>query len=533
MSNVEEQNQDVNSVTNNKNVGIDFDREDLMSNEAKAAEAAQQAQAALKQNFDALPKELIEYATAKLREQIEATKKNDNEKQSIPLRYAQHIGKDKRYAVTLASADSDEILFYEWVGNYWKSVGQTAGIKLAFDWLVRNAPSKTSSSLAYECHRSSLYSAKQLPKKSKVTIIPFLNTWIYLYENGLLKAHNPNPDVGVIYQIAAHLKEAKPDQAYVPKALPADSMFHKFITTSLPDADVRNLVQEYLGSTFLPDVRFQVAQMWLGDGSNGKSVLLKILTHCHAKVAAIQLDDLKRFGKSQLPNSSLAVAAETPKTGFDVEEFKKCVSGELISIERKNKDAFGYSPMAKWILCANMFPRLNDHTNGIWRRLQVIEWKAQFSGKDIIVDLDKKIVENELDLFVDWCLEGLLRLLKRGDFNVPESVKKHGKDERANNDTVMRFCDDKSVVTTNECTATKLKVYEKYVKYAETNYITPVGDTEFWKRMKSLLPALETKRASGGNRARMVNISYNPDAYDENGNLKKIEEKPRDEKATQ
>ena len=41
-----------------------------------------------------------------------------------------------------------------------------------------------------------------------------------------------------------------------------------------------------------PDARYQRAQFWLGEGANGKGVLVNIVQALHGRIAAMALDKL-------------------------------------------------------------------------------------------------------------------------------------------------------------------------------------------------------------------------------------------------
>ncbi|WP_175888091.1 DNA primase family protein [Burkholderia contaminans] len=450
---------------------------------------------------------VLDYLMGKLKKDIAKKDRARRNKPSIPLEYANHVGINQLYAVSEPIEGSDYQMFYEWQGNYWKHLSLHEGKKVAFQWLETNYACEASDRVSGELYRTSLLKARQLPAKSKKTIVPLTNFWIEVEDDGTLKVMQPSHKVRVTYEIQAQLKGVKAGEVYVPKAMPETSKFYKYITSSLPDEKVRKLVQQYMAYTLLPDVRHQVGVVFQGDGSNGKSVLVKLITALHRKVASIRLDDMKRFGLSDLPNASLAVSTETPKTGIDVEELKKCITGDLVTIEQKNKNQFPYAPTAKWIILCNTFPRLNDHTNGIWRRLLIVNWTKIFEKHEIVKGLEDDILENELDIFVDWCLEGMQSLIKNDGFDIPECVAIASNHERVQNDTVLYFKDSVGVATTGDVFATsKLNFYQQYHEWAEKEYLTPVGVTEFWKRMKSLFKDLQEKRGNDAKRSRVVNL---------------------------
>jgi len=77
----------------------------------------------------------------------------------------------------------------------------------------------------------------------------------------------------------------------------------------------------------------------------------------------------------------------------------------------------------------NGMPHINDFSDGLFRRIQLITWDTQFDGKngnpEPIPDLEKLIAESEMDDFIIWCLQGLQRLIKnKWKFTVADEVEK-------------------------------------------------------------------------------------------------------------
>ncbi|MFL9940388.1 DNA primase family protein [Paraburkholderia graminis] len=438
---------------------------------------------------------------AKLSEVASKTGKRE----SCELKYAQSIADDPDWAV----AQRDEnVSFYRWQGNYWKPQTKHEAQKHAFTWLETHEPGLVSAKLATQCSQSAQFKAAVLPGQPAADIVPLQDCWIVVNANGTLSVRKPDRSVGVTYQILASLNAS--GTTYTPAPVPGGTFFHSFLLTSLPNREVRNLVQEYCGYTLLNDTRFQVAQVWQGQGSNGKSVLLKIMQKIHQKSAAIRLDNMEKFGLQSLVDASLAVAAETPKRGINEQVLKACITSDPVVIEAKQRNEFTYHSTAKWIIACNRFPHINDETDGVWRRLQIIDWNVQFDKRNRIERLDELIIERELHHVVNWCLEGLQRLLRRGSFDEPQSVLANTMREKESSNTVLAFSEDYSVgYSEGGKTLAKDAIYEKYLSYCEECGHTPCGNVEFWSRMRAGFPHLkETKKREGGRQKRHVNLAF-------------------------
>lgn len=429
-----------------------------------------------------------------------------DKKRTLEFRYARFLMIEGKFR---ALSEGSSRTLYKWENCCWERVGDEEAERMAWKWLVANAPGSAKQSAAASLHQSSLLELFPLPHRPEDTVIPLANLWLNITEDNKLQIQKPDSRKGVAYHIKAKLDFSEGAEFYEPKPIPEDSLFYKFLAVSLPNKSEQNLVQEFCGYTLLNDVRFQKAQVWVGDGCNGKSVLLKIISTLHQKVGSICLDGLKGFGLSPLVDSSLLVSAETPKRGINEQELKKIISGDPLTVEYKFKDMFTYSPTGKLLIACNRFPQVNDDSEGVWRRLQIVRWGVNLSKAQQITNLDSKIIKSELNIVVDWCLEGLLRLLKRGDFDEPESVLQRKNNEKLNSNNVLAFAEDYGIHESSENeTIAKEIIYKKYSDYTEANGLAGFQANEFWKRMKQLFPnMIEKKKTGNARRIRVVNLA--------------------------
>lgn len=428
----------------------------------------------------------------------------DIKKPSIDLIYSWSVKNSGQYC---SKPEGMNRSLYEWQGNCWSRLNESDGYVNAWNWLTQNAPAYATKNRACSIHESALLALPTLPACPSESVIPMSNIWLRVTEDNRLKIQKPNKQIGITYHIKAKLQHESNAVFYDPKPIPPQSLFGRFLEVSLPDIAVRNLVQEYAGYTLINDTRFQAAQVWVGDGSNGKSVLLKLISELHAKVGAIALDELKGFGLTPVVDSSLLISAETPKRGINEQVFKKIVTGDPMNVAYKFKDMFTHSPTAKVLIACNRFPHINDESNGVWRRLQIVRWGVNIPKAEQINNLEHRIIKNELAYVVDWCLEGLLRLLARGDFEEPESVVVLKNAEKRNSNSVLTFIDDYGLQIVPQCEQNKKELQDMYERFCEQNCLTAFGGSEFWKKIRQVFPELKDKK--GGtkkNRISYVNI---------------------------
>jgi putative DNA primase/helicase len=448
--------------------------------------------------FD-LPAETVNKLVDKL------TNKKD---QSTELNYVKYIKSNPNLRI---AENGEFTIAYEWKGSHWGKMTDAQFQRKAWDWLKMNEPKRATATMARSLHASSLLELPILPKAPECTVIPLQDKWLVVEEDGQFRVMEPNRDWGVTYEINAHSHMGQNFGNYEPKDLAEDSWFSRFLKVSLPNLEERALVQEYCGYTLLNDVRFQVAQVWVGNGRNGKSVLLKIMEKLHSKVGSISLDNLSGFGLTPIMDASLVISSETPKRGIDEQALKQIISGDPVTVEFKFKDAFTYSPTAKLLIACNRFPHMTDDSNGIWRRLQIINWGVNLTDEQEVPNIDKKIIDGEIKLVLDWCLQGLSRLLRRGAFNLPQSTQIRKEDEKMNSNNILAFIDDYGLDVSSVGASTyKHRIYEKYEEYCQSNGLSAFRGNEFWKRMTQKFPTMQAKRKpdSSGNRLRAVNLTF-------------------------
>lgn len=181
---------------------------------------------------------------------------------------------------------------------------------------------------------------------------------------------------------------------------------------------------------YLLDPTCKAGKMFLfnGNGGSGKSTLLDTfqLFFSPDQVSPLSLDEIASgsFDKEMLIKSRLNVTAEGRKSFLEVQEINKIVTGDLIKVSRKFQLPVSFRPKLKIIVACNGLPRFNDTSDGIYRRLILIEFPNQYRSKEEIArnpraeylglkekdyELFDKITEEKNAIF-DLFIEGLKRL---------------------------------------------------------------------------------------------------------------------------
>ncbi len=417
----------------------------------------------------------------------------------IPNAYAQSLIRADTFAVFNGS-------IHQWTGTHWeyqdiKDMQAHAHGHLEDTYLL-DAPQHIHANNCGKCVDTAVIAlaraGKALPITPTCEILAPTKSGYVVKDGTAIKLIPAEKSYGVRYCLTC---------TYDPDA--KAPLFQQFLERSLPDLAVRERVQEYVGYTLIPDARFQVSQLWVGDGSNGKGVLAKIVMALHGKVAALNLTNLSGFALASLVDATLIYVDEMPKAGIDEQVLKSLISGDTVLVQRKYRDDLAITIQGKMVACANHIPITSDHSLGYWRRFEIVPFGPPIKDSEKIYLLAEKITQSELQGVLNWALEGLVRLLNRGSFGKPPTVMKslHTNAQIATN-TVLGWKTDCDIGMTATAETPKTKVFQHYLDWCSQNRVKPMGGPQFWIQASKLLPDIqEIRKMSCGKSTRICNVS--------------------------
>jgi len=255
-----------------------------------------------------------------------------------------------------------------------------------------------------------------------------------------LRAHSP-----------AHLSPVQIPVRFNPEArCPA---IDRFTLTTFP-ADAVAIAYEIPAWLMTPDTSLQRAVLLLGDGANGKSSYLCMLTAFLGRrnCSAVSLHKLEadRFSVARLVGRLANVCPDLPGTDLtSTSMFKAITGGDEIQGERKFADAFEFTPFARLVFSANHAPRSADASSAFFRRWQVTPFDHTFrDGVDAIPrrELDAALSNPaELSGLLNKALEVLPALRSRG-FSDPASTQAALEEFREISDPLAVWIDHNTVV---------------------------------------------------------------------------------------
>lgn len=256
------------------------------------------------------------------------------------------------------------------------------------------------------------------------------------------------------------------------------------------DPAVRALLEEAVGYCFYRrNEGLRKSFILIGERQNGKSTYLAMVQHLLGEENVSSLD-LKELGDRF---KTAEIVGKLANIGDDIEDefivnpaiFKKLVTGNPITVERKGFDPFPFSNYAKLLFSANDIPRIKDKSGSVMSRLVIIPFNATFSKEDPDFDpfIKYKLIQDEPTKYlIRLGIEGLKRILKNQEFTRSERVEQELKEyEEDNNPILLFFSDLEEEEVLNEPTA---RVYMKYKEFCIANGYTPMTHTSVTQQVK-------------------------------------------------
>ena len=213
----------------------------------------------------------------------------------------------------------------------------------------------------------------------------------------------------------------------------------------LSDAATILFVQEAVGYAFHKSIPKAVLFFLIGDGGNGKSVFIDVISSLCGKenvcnISLNRLNDEKYL--PELFGKMINVSGETPNARcMNTDLIKSVVAGDWVTGREVYKKPSKFKPYAKHYLGMNTLPEIDDNTHGMWRRIHVINFPRKFSETEMDVELTGKLLD-ELSGIFNWALEGYRRLRDQGFiFSESASMRKSKKRYKQKNSSAIDFAE--------------------------------------------------------------------------------------------
>lgn len=265
--------------------------------------------------------------------------------------------------------------------------------------------------------------------------------------------------------------------------------FQSFLDQMIPEREAQMMLAEYIAYCFTKGIKLEKMLVLLGDGSNGKSVVLDIIKAIMGEenVSEIPLDELTQDEEKRvmLEHKLLNISRESRKD-IDASTLKTMVSGEPLIGRILYQGTVTIRDYGKNIASFNKNLKA-EQTNGFYRRLIILPMKVTITKKEEIRNYQDTIIAEELPGILNWVLEGMKRFIDSG-YKLTESPMCEAALEEYKSDTnsVISFFND--CCTPCDDYAQKGKdIYKAYAKYCEEEELAkPLGQKKFYKQFCKL-----------------------------------------------
>ena len=290
----------------------------------------------------------------------------------------------------------------------------------------------------------------------------------------------------------------------------------KFLIEVLPCQNERELLQEFVGSILCPDLIHEHFLLIIGRGANGKSVIAFVIKLLIGRwnIASVSLENLdpkRTFPLAALENRLLNLVSDMgPIRGSAEGMLKTLVSGEQTLVERKHEQPRTVIFRAKHIFISNSLPSFSDISDGLARRAIIINFKKQFLDPQKANPNLKteNYWQDELPGILNWAIEGLTRLKRRGFLIVPNTSKEEFEELRREADFTGSFISDHFEPDSSNIAKSPSTFYRFYVNWCENSGHKPISQGAFVRAMKRSIPTITQATSptsiGGGKRERMI-----------------------------
>ncbi len=335
----------------------------------------------------------------------------------------------------------------------------------------------------------------KIKRKTKTTPEEFEKTDLYLIpvDNGCyniktkkLQPHSSDNNFTFYSPIKYNIKSKCPN-------------WFKFINESLYPEDIQ-VMKQWFGFNLFRQYFIKKALILLGKKDTGKTVFLDILIYFIGEknkcgLSLQKISSGSDFTKFALKNKLANIYDDLSSADInDGGAFKIATGGGYISAEEKFGECVQFKSYAKNSLAGNKAPPVKDNDDNAYfsRFLPVI-----FDNVPDKLDpflRDKLQSEDEMSGILNWALEGLHEILKKGHFDFNKNDEEIKKIMEMSGDVLIQFGED--ALEQSDGKITKESMYQIYCIWASENDKPILSKEQLGRRLNLKVKYLVAKNDS-------------------------------------
>jgi len=267
-------------------------------------------------------------------------------------------------------------------------------------------------------------------------------------------------------------------------------------------SDIKEYVFEHLASSLIGLCKEQDFNYYIGKGSNGKSMLVKLMSMMLGQYYGIAPTSLICSKKADLGacTSEIAllrglryVVMQEPSKGEHINEgvMKGLTGDDPIFCNPKFKDPFDFLPMFHLIICANFTLDIKSNDNGTWRRIKVVDFLSNFKDNNDINEVFE--FKKNIDLTKNFGIWKRILLafltekayILQGKVNSNEVIKNSTQKYRDEQDRIGLFIKNNLYLTLDKKDKINLDDLDnEFKKWYEIKYRAKKGSKELLDRLE-------------------------------------------------
>ncbi len=249
------------------------------------------------------------------------------------------------------------------------------------------------------------------------------------------------------------------------------------------------MLKEIAGYCFYRGMPFQNFFLLVGAGGNGKSVYLNILQAMLGKenVSGVSLQQLgnpnDRFSSGELYQKNANIFGDlSAKSLTDTGTIKQLTGNDIITCERKFKNAFSFRNYAKLIASCNAVPESPEYSDAWVRRPVIINFPYSFIGREKRNIFEELVTPENLNKFFIECILAFKDALNQNTLIKNESLEEKKNQYLRFSNSAGSFIEERMDYDPEEFLSTE-EIYSKYKEYCEENQLVKKDERGFFKTM--------------------------------------------------
>lgn len=246
-----------------------------------------------------------------------------------------------------------------------------------------------------------------------------------------------------------------------------DQFLHEIFEKDPDQNDKIMLVYQIIGYCLLSYCPFEKFLLMVGNGANGKSVIMEIIKAVAGvqNVASVQPGEFEnRFQRGHLHGKLVNLVTEIAEgTQIADAQLKAITSGELTTAEHKGQPPFEFEAFATCVFATNHMPSTRDFSDALFRRAIILKFNRVFREEEQDKFLKQRLLA-EIPGILCRSIRALEDVFTFG-FSEPASSKRAKEEWRVESDQAAQFFEECCVRASGK-TIESSRLYEFYTEWA-------------------------------------------------------------------